>query len=492
MAQSVAKNTFYFTAAAVGQKILAFVYFLFLARVMQPTQTGDYFLALSITTIFSTVTDLGITPVLIRDIAKYPENAVQLIRRAVWFKIPFMALATLGAIAASYALGFDPAVRHLVLLACVVMLADSISLLFYGVLRGHHALRFESLGIFIGQTCTLLFGGASLVFFPSLTLLVSALIVGSAFNMVFSSWHAVRLLGPAVLRPVWDRDMSTSLLRQALPFALSGIFVKIYSYVDSVFISKYMDAAAVGAYAVAYKFTYAFQFLPMAFVAALYPGMSTLVGKDLDRLRKLFDDAIWYTALLATPITFGLWAIAGDAIGLAGDGYGLAVPALQTLAFVLIPIFLDFPVGSLLNAANRQGTKTAVMGVTMIINIILNALLVPRFGIVGAAWAGVISFYFLFVAGMWFVPSIVPGYGFARLLKTIGPILLSGIVMGLMTFLLRPIIGFVLVVPVAAVVYVAMLALTRALRAEHVKTITEALRSKLRKPSYAEDIALHD
>ncbi len=491
MSTPVAKNTLYLTVASVAQKALAFFYFLLLARVMRPEATGDYFLALSITAIFSTVSDLGVTPVVIRDVAKFPERAADLIRRALWLKVPFMALATVGAIAMSWALGYDSTVRELVLIASLVMLADAASLLFYGVLRGNHALRFESLGIFVGQTCTLLFGGLVLMTRPSLHLLVLVLLAGSTFNALFSARRVVSIYGWSILRPRFDEKAIRTLLIAAIPFALAGIFVKVYSFVDSIIISKIIGTAAVGVYAVAYKFTYAFQFLPMAFVAALYPGMSAMVGKkDTDGLSRLFDDAIWYMTILAAPIAFGLWAVAGDAIALAGDGYVDAAPVLATLIFVLIPIFLDFPVGSLLNAANRQATKTAVMGATMVINVICNLLLIPAFGLLGAAYSAVISFVFLFGAGFWFIPKVIPNYGIDRLLRTVVPIVFSAAAMGIATRLIRPYSGFYPVLPIAVVLYVGMLALTRSIRTQHLASASRLIRRKF---SYAkEDEAVHD
>ncbi|NBS41055.1 flippase [bacterium] len=488
MAGTVAKNTLYFTAASIAQKLLAFVYFLFLARVMEPAATGQYFLALSVTTIFSTITDFGVTPVVIRDVAKFPERAKHLVREALGYKLPFIVLAIIGAISTAYLLGYDPLVQRLVLIACLVMLADTFTLIFYGVLRGHHALRYESLGVFIGQTCTLLAGGATLLFYPSLPLLVLSLLVGSTFNAIYSGWHVSKLLGTDALIPKLDWKPAAALFRAALPFALAGIFVKVYSYVDSIFISKYLGSEAVGVYSIAYKFTYAFQFLPMAFTAALYPALSAVVGRDAAASRRLFDDALWYVLIIASPIAFGLWAVASDAVALAGHGYADAAPVLSILIFVLIPIFLDFPVGSLLNASDRQATKMAVMGVTMVINFALNAILVPRFGIIGAAWAGVVSFTFLFVAGFFFVARVIPRYGFVELGKTAVPIIFSGLVMGILAHLLRPVLGFVLVIPVAAVAYVVMLLLTRSLRDAHVQKILSVLR---RKPAY-EDTIVHD
>ena len=52
------------------------------------------------------------------------------------------------------------------------------------------------------------------------------------------------------------------------PFALAAIFVKIYSTTDALLLEFYLGESAVGMYSIAYKLTYAFQFFPMAFVAA--------------------------------------------------------------------------------------------------------------------------------------------------------------------------------------------------------------------------------
>lgn len=467
MTVNLAKNTFYLTAASVGQKVLAFVYFLFLARVMHPENTGAYYLALSVTTIASVVTDLGITPVVIREVAKHPDAAKSELRRALGLKVPFIVLGVIAAFGISAFLGYDTTISSLVALATLVMSADALSLLFYGVLRGFQQLRFESMGIFVGQTFTLVIGGAVLILHPSLPSLVLALFFGSAFNALFSGFQVTRKLGMSCLVPAWDGRAIRVLLTAAIPFALAGIFVKIYSYIDSILLNYFIGTAAVGIYAVAYKMTYAFQFLPLAFVAALYPGMSSLVVTDRSKLHHVFRDAMWYMMILATPLAFGIWAVAGDAVHLAGADYDMAAPVLRALIFVIIPIFLDYPVGSLLNASNRQSTKTAVMGVTMIVNAALNLLLIPRLGIVGASYAGLIGFTFMFLGGLWFVPSIIPGFKFRELAALIAPIFLSGIVMAAVTVFSKPYLGFVLSVPLAAVAYIAMLVATRSLRWEH-------------------------
>lgn len=464
MTGQVAKNALYLTVASVGQKIIAFVYFLFLARVMQPDMTGQYFLALSITTIFSVVAEFGITSVTTREIAKDPAQARGLIPHALALKLPLMTLAVVGAILTGRFLGYEPKVQTLIVISSLVLVIDALQVFFYGVLRGFQALQYEAVGIFSGMVTTAFLGALVLVFAPSLPLLVVALIAGSSVNLFVSSCHVAKRVGWSTLVPRWSGNDARVIMKMAFPFALAAIFVKVYSYIDSIFISKFLDTTAVGLYAIAYKFTYAFQFLPLAFVAALYPGMSAVAGKDEVALNRILLKSMWYMAILSAPIVFGLYAIAPEAILLAGDGYIGGTSVLQTLVFVLIPIFLDFPIGALLNASGKQTIKTAIMGVTMVINIVLNVVLIPKVGILGAGYAALASFVFMFIAGLFFIPSVIPRFSFFQLMRLVVPIYLVGIVMLITVIVLKPIIGWIPVIPVAGGVYLGGLLVTKSIK----------------------------
>ncbi|TAK03742.1 flippase [Patescibacteria group bacterium] len=483
----VAKNTLYLTIASVGQKLLSFVYFLLIARVMKPEATGGYFLALSVITVALVVSDFGTNSVIIREVAKKPDD-VGLVRRALALKLLTTILGSAFAFLAATTLGYAPDVRTLVLLAVAVMAADTFSQFYYGVLRGLRRLGYESVGLFVGMGSTLAVGSLSLAFSPTLPMLILALFVGSAFNLAFAATMAARRLGSMVLVPTFDLSGSRPLLRAAFPFLLAGLFVKVYSYVDVQFLNHYLGPSAVGVYSIAYKYTYAFQFLPLAFVAALYPGMSARVGKDPAGLARLFERAVWYMLLLAMPLAFGLWAIAGSAVALVGPEYAAAAPVLGLFAFVLIPAFLDFPVGSLLNAAGRQGTKTAIFGIVMAVNALLNWLLIPRFGMMGAAAASVTSTWVLVVCGLRFVPAIIPGYRVSQIIPTFARMLLSGAVMASCARLSSDtfgagVVGLVAAVAVGAATYVAMLFVTGAVKRTDLRELVGLFRKK--EASYA-------
>ena len=183
-------------------------------------------------------------------------------------------------------------------------------------------------------------------------------------------------------------------------------------------------------------------------------------------IKSTFKKAMWYMMVIVIPIVFGVWLIADEAVLLAGLEYATATPVLQLLIFGLIPIFLDFPVGSLLNAANRQTTKTAIIGLTMIISVVMNIILVPRIGLMGAATSAIVSYSFMFGVGLFFIKQIIPSFSFMDLFNILGRILISGLGMLFLGFLAKPYLGWIGLIPFAGVVYLIFLFLTGSIKKE--------------------------
>lgn len=400
--KTIAKNAAWLMLATTIQKAVSFLSFTYIASALGATITGRYFFVVSITSIFVTLTDLGMTPVVIRELAQDPERGKAAAARAISAKLMLIPVAILASLVYGYVVGIDQELFLALLIACGVMSADALSVLWYGVLRGQRQLRFEAVGMMVGQLLSAIVAIASAIIYGSVAGLVVALLFGSAWNLFWSRWQVGRLQIPPNLRNTWTWS---TLAKAALPFALAGIFVKVYSYVDSLLLRQFFDETAVGYYAAAYKVTYAFQFLPLTFVAALYPGMSAAhASNEKNTLTELLRGSLRIMLIISVVLSAGLSAYAPLIIKrMFGIDFLPAILPMSILPWVLIPIFLDFPIGSLLNATHRAMTKTKAMGMTMVVNIIANFIFVPMYGPAGAAIAGLISFWFLFLCGVWFV-----------------------------------------------------------------------------------------
>jgi len=190
----------------------------------------------------------------------------------------------------------------------------------------------------------------------------------------------------------------------------------------------------------------------------------------------MFDKAMWYMMVIVTPIVLGIWLIAPNAVLLAGEEYVQAAPILQLLILVLIPIFLDFPIGSLLNAANRQTTKTVIMGITMVLNVVLNALLIPIIGLNGAVYAALFSFSFMFVAGLYFIPQIINGYSFTKLFFILLKVSACGLIMFSFGIYVKELVGWIALIPISAVVYGVSLMVTGVITKQDINKVKSLIR----------------
>lgn len=474
--EALARNTFYLTIASVAQKVISFVYFVWIARYAGLADTGDYFVALAVVMTAAVLADLGVTSVTIREIAKDPSKSVIWSRTAMGVKLFAVPLAVAVAIAVPFVLGYSQELRILIMIAVFVMIADSFSLTFYGILRGFRRLKYESLGIFFGQTITATIGGVFLALnVATIPLLIVALVVGSVWNVFFSAFHVWKRIGSTAFFPEWTLGWAP--LKIAFPFFLAAAFVKVYSYIDSFILLSVLGSAAVGVYAVAYKLTYAFQFLPLAFVAALYPTMSA-EAKDPQKLKETLMHSFWYLSLIGFPIVFGIFALAPEVIlAFYGSEYADAILPLQVLIFALIFIFLDFPIGSLLNATDRQMLKTIIGGISMVVNVVANLILIPRYGIIGAPISAILGFIAMFSIDMFYAWRITK-FTMHDFMKKVLPLLLASILMSGVVLTLKQHLYFVLTIPIGVIVYFVAAYLFKGIEKQHLAYFVKTYKLK--------------
>lgn len=383
-AGKIVKNTIIFTAAVVLQKIVSFGYFLYLSSRLAPEFLGSYVWALSFTTLFSIGTDLGLSPIFIREAAKDDKNDEKYLRNTLSIKLPLIFMTLAVCYAVLFLTKADWQIRFLVLAASAVMSFDALSLNFYSFLRAKQKLNYESAGIVGFQIISLLGGVLMLELTGNIILVMLALAFASFANFFYSAAIIKMKLGYA-LRPAYDKKTILHFLRLLPAFALSGIFIRVYNVFDSVLLGYMMGNLAVGLYSIPIKIFTALQSLiPGALSAAIYPGMSNFYATSREKLRVLFEKSFNYLGLISVPLALGLYVAAEPIISKIWPKYIAAVPAFKIMSLALPFIFLAYPTGLLLRAADRQNANTLNRGIITAVSVALNLALIPLFGVLGA------------------------------------------------------------------------------------------------------------
>ena len=460
--QKITANTSFFMVALVFQKLLSFIYFTFLARYLGAEATGQYFFAVSFATMFSVLIDIGLSTVLIKEVAKNSPDNEKWFHQIFTLKLLFSVVTALLIIVLDRIFFYNDQVRTLIYLTTAIVAVDSFILLFYAFIRGRQNLRYESWGTMIFQIIVLSLGFSLIQFTKNVFLFLIVLFTASLFNLIYSGLVLNKRFR-VKFRLVYSKKLVKKILLITLPFALAAIFAKVYAYIDTFFLKLFLGDAEVGFYSVAYKITFALQFIPLAFVASLYPAFSDYFKNDYQSLRKVLVKSFNYLAFISLPISLGIVALAEEIINkIYTESFSYSILPLQILIISIPFLFINFALSYFLNATDRQKINTRNLGLVMVLNIVLNLILIPRLGIWGASLASSISTICLFSLNLQAVSKVIElRWGMFR---TLFYALFSALVMLPAVYFLKTVIYWPLTIIVGGLLYFILMFITGALK----------------------------
>ncbi len=475
--EKIVKNTAVFTLAMVGQKIISFFYFFYLSNRFGPEKMGAWVWALSYSALFGVFSDLGLSSILARESARHEDRAGRLLNATLFIKIPLLILTILLGAIILYFSNRSREVIFLIVVTFFVLTMDAFIVTFYAIPRAMQNLRYESLGVFIFQIIDLVFGIILWETTQSINWVIGSLALAGFFNLVYSFLIVKRKFG---INPrfLYDRESINHMLRVLPAFAVAGIVIKIYNSADSVLLGYLSLEVNVGLYSIPAKVMTALQSLiPGVFVAAIYPSMSNYYYHARERLNSLFEKSFIYMFLISLPMAVGLATLARDIILHIWPRYEAAITSFAVMSLTLPFIFLAYPTGNLLNASDRQKITTTNRIIITIINIVLNFLLIPRLGVLGAALAFLITNLVLVVLDLIFIPRIVQFSG-KRFYFTLFKIIVATGFMDILIGLLKAHLNYLVVIALGAALYVLLLIAFKVLEKDDLEFILRVLKVK--------------
>lgn len=479
----VAKNTTYLTLALIGQKVLSALYIPVVAVLIGPSAIGEYLGALSFINIFAIFIDLGLIPAFIRQTARDPKEGQREFNVIMSFKM------VMSIIVAAVMFGFVLLFRklgtaqtdvnlHYLQWAALGMAIDALTATSYGFFRGLQRLEFEAIGTVLHRVVVMLVGLLALQLGAPPIVVIIALVAGSIINFLYATFHLWRQ--GINWQPRWDASLLIKLLKISFPFAVASLFTALYANSDTFLLQLFKSHRDVGLYGVANKMVIAFQIIPAALVGAIYPAMSAAFLTDKKKLQRLFVDAMRYLMVVFVPVMVVMILLAHPLVlNIYKKTWIDAVWPLRILAFGLPFLFLHYPVGYLLNAANRQTRNTWNIAITVVVNILLNIIFIRSYSYNSVALISVFSSIMLFCMGLYFARQTVH-IPWRELAGTFGKTVLAGLLLaaigaGLIGYA-KSIAGVLLVASVMAVAYLVLLFALRILRRQDIESLISRLR----------------
>lgn len=188
-----------------------------------------------------------------------------------------------------------------------------------------------------------------------------------------------------------DRGMLTGVWKFALPRWFSAGAEQLIVWFDVILVGVIAGSAAAGVYGSASRFVAAGLIISTAMRMVVSPRFSALLSENKIRaVQELYSTTVMWIVLLGAPIYILLIFFSSTALSWLGDGFESGILPLIVLCCGAIATLLAGNVDSVLTMSGRSGWVAINKTIVLVINVIGNVLLVPIWGIMGAAvsWAG--------------------------------------------------------------------------------------------------------
>jgi PST family polysaccharide transporter len=361
------------------------------ARYLGPEQFGLFNFATAFVGMFGAVAGLGLQGIVVRDLVREPSSKEEILGSAAALQLVGGLVAYGLILATIFWLRPDDALAKTIVAILGSMMLFKASEVAVCWFESQVLSKFTvwvqngTFLVFASIKVLLILQGASLVAFAWVTVAEGLAVALMLLIVLALRGLRVRLLRVKVAR-------AKSLLADSWPLLLSGIAVMIYMRVDQIMLGIMIGDEAAGIYSAAVKISEVWYFVPMTIARSVFPAIldskKRCEEQYYQRMQRLYDFMVLLSISIALPMTFISTPVV---VLLFGDAYVSAGSVLAVCIWAAVFVFLGVASGQWLLVENLQifSLQRTVLGA--IVNVVLNIALIPRYGILGAAWATVFA-----------------------------------------------------------------------------------------------------
>ncbi|XKH01366.1 flippase [Marinobacter nauticus] len=375
------------------------------ARYLGPEKFGVFSYVLAFVGMLAPLGKLGLDGIISRNVAQNETDITQLLSNSALLK--FLGGAALVLIAVVYMslAKNDPLYVYLsvpISLVVVVKSFEVIEFYFRAKVRSISIAAANSLGLILGASLKVSFiiAGLPIIYFAFANLLDA--IIAATFLLLFFRKEGYRL----DLKKV-NVGKAISLTRESWPLMFGSFFAVVYLNVDQIMIGEMLTSYHVGQYSAAVRISSIWYIFPMtigwAIQTAVVNAKKTSESLYYERLQDLFTVMAMLAYLIIIPITY----FSQDIINIFfGEEYSSSGDVLSLHIWSALFVFVGSIRGLwIINESYYRFVLFANIGAGLV-NVLLNYLWLPKFGIIGAAWATLLSYGFTYVvSGFLFRPA---------------------------------------------------------------------------------------
>jgi len=376
---------------------------------------GKLLTVMWLTNLLGVVTGLGLHTPLIREMAADRSKVSRMVSNAIAIRVALSFVTFLAIVILAKLMYPDDLTLPLYMMGLAEII-NAFARMLRCVFRAFERMEFEALGTIVERLSVFSLGlyavsrGYGIIGFCVVVL--SASILHFSLTLIIVLWRFSR---PSL--GLIDMRLAINLLRQALPFALSGALSAVYFRIDGLMLRHMMGAegdVAMGWYGTGYGLIMALAVIPGTFMGAVFPVMSRMLQSSESAMDFLYTKSLKLMFIIALPIAVGTTFLADKMVivlypieSFTFQDQEALSQILEILIWSCALTYLNFVFITIFRAANRGRAFLTIVIVSLGINIVSNLILIPRYGHLGAAVSMVISELVIFVYGLWYVQKYV-------------------------------------------------------------------------------------
>ncbi len=450
--QIVIKNTLWIGVSTTLIKIIRAVIIMYAARLLGTESYGIFTYAMSIAALFAVFSDMGISSILVRELSKNSDKTKEYFSTAFIIKIGFLITTVLLILSIGPFVSKFEASTTLIPIVALSIFFDSLRSFLYSIPRSKNKMETEAgIGLLNEMFCVALI----IILFlrdPSAQTLVYSFTIGNGLGLLIALFTTRKYI--VSIHRFFSKTLVIPLIKLVLPFAILSIFGIFMTNIDSIMVGWLTNEHFVGLYGAAQKPISIIYILPNFLASGLLPVMSAFI-KNKQSIKHIVSTASTASLVVALPLVVGGIITAPSIIfTVFGSSYREAIPAFQLLLITALFLFPATIYAEVLLAENKQKIFILTGIIGAFLNVGLNFLLIPKFGISGSAIATIIAqavLMFIFYIEMrktQKVPIITKPY------KPLFAVLIMGIATTSMLHVSTPLI---LIIIVSCCIYVTLL-----------------------------------
>lgn len=386
-----AKNISWLALEKLVRLLVGLFVSIWLARYLGPLEYGLLSYVQSYVFIFAVITSLGVDTIVVRELVEKNYTKEKILGTAFYLKLiatfvifPLLYLTTYFLVSDDY----SSTLIYIVAIGVIFQSFNVIDSYYQSVVQSKYVVIANVIAMLLSSLIkiSLIVNNAPLIYF-AIAYSVDAAIVALMLLIFYTRSSKNKLVK-------WSIDIKTVkyLVSESAPMWLSGLMIAIYAKTDQLMIQDMLGSEELGYYSAAAKLNDLFGFVPLIICSSLLPAIvnakNTSKNIYFNRVSYLYSLMIWLSILILIIGSL----LATQIVSLSfGSLYLKATETFKLLLWSNIFVFFFTAWAKFIIVERNQKLFFYFDSLAVITNIILNIVLIPRYGIRGAAFATVLA-----------------------------------------------------------------------------------------------------